>query len=237
MAGAGWHDFVPGEVLTAANVQDYLQDQTVMKFASAAARAAALPSPSQGMMSFLNDTGSLETYYAAYNVSTNPGGKAAGAGWYMNGLNVASTVKTDTFSVSVAAGAISADITGLTVSLTPKTTTNKVLVSGSIVLGGTTLIGIILYRNGSAINTYTGDAVGSRRRVASAQPVTSANNSTINFQFLDSPASTSAQTYSVRLVHAAVGAQTIYVNRDSSDSDVVQTFRSASTITVLEVSA
>lgn len=81
MAGAGWHDFVPGEVLTAANVQDYLQDQTVMKFASAAARAAALPAPSQGMVSFLNDTGAVETYYAAWNASTNPGGKTP-AGWY-----------------------------------------------------------------------------------------------------------------------------------------------------------
>lgn len=87
MAGAGWHDFVPGEVLTAANVQDYLQDQTVMKFASAAARAAALPSPSQGMMSFLNDTGVVETYYAAWNATTNPGGKTAGAGWYVTDRN------------------------------------------------------------------------------------------------------------------------------------------------------
>lgn len=87
MAGAGWHDFVPGEVLTAANVQDYLQDQTVMKFASAAARAAALPSPSQGMMSFLNDTGVVETYYAAWNATTNPGGKTAGAGWYATDRN------------------------------------------------------------------------------------------------------------------------------------------------------
>lgn len=87
MAGAGWHDFVPGEVLTAANVQDYLQDQAVMKFASAAARAAALPSPSQGMMSFLNDTGVVETYYAAWNATTNPGGKTAGAGWYATDRN------------------------------------------------------------------------------------------------------------------------------------------------------
>lgn len=87
MAGAGWHDFVPGEVLTAANVQDYLQDQAVMKFASAAARAAALPSPSQGMMSFLNDTGVVETYYAAWNATTNPGGKVAGAGWYATDRN------------------------------------------------------------------------------------------------------------------------------------------------------
>lgn len=81
MAGAGWHDFIPGEVLTAANVQDYLQDQAVMKFASAAARTSALPAPSQGMMSFLNDTGAVETYYAAWNASTNPGGKTP-AGWY-----------------------------------------------------------------------------------------------------------------------------------------------------------
>ena len=87
MAGAGWHDFVPGEVLTAANVQDYLQDQAVMKFASAAARAAALPSPSQGMMSFLNDTGVVETYYSAWNATTNPGGKTAGAGWYATDRN------------------------------------------------------------------------------------------------------------------------------------------------------
>lgn len=86
MAGAGWHDFVPGEVLTAANVQDYLQDQTVMKFASAAARTAALPAPSQGMMSFLNDTGVVETYFAAYNASTNPGGKPT-AGWYATDRN------------------------------------------------------------------------------------------------------------------------------------------------------
>lgn len=81
MAGAGWHDFIPGEVLTAANVQDYLQDQAVMKFTSAAARTSALPAPSQGMMSFLNDTGAVETYYAAWNATTNPGGKTP-AGWY-----------------------------------------------------------------------------------------------------------------------------------------------------------
>lgn len=62
MAGAGWRDFVPGEVLTAANVQDYLQDQAVMVFASAAARTSAIASPTDGMVSYLKDTDTIERY-------------------------------------------------------------------------------------------------------------------------------------------------------------------------------
>lgn len=38
----GFHDFAAAEVLTAANVDDYLLRQTVMRFASAAARDSAL---------------------------------------------------------------------------------------------------------------------------------------------------------------------------------------------------
>lgn len=62
MAGAGWRDFVPGEVLTAANVQDYLQDQAVMSFASAAARTSAIASPTDGMVSYLKDSDMVEIY-------------------------------------------------------------------------------------------------------------------------------------------------------------------------------
>ena len=39
---AGFREFVTGEVLTAANVDDFLAKQAVMKFADAAARDAAL---------------------------------------------------------------------------------------------------------------------------------------------------------------------------------------------------
>lgn len=62
MAGAGWRDFVAGEVLTAANVQDYLQDQAVMTFASSTARGSAIASPSEGMTTYLADSNVLETY-------------------------------------------------------------------------------------------------------------------------------------------------------------------------------
>ena len=70
MAGAGWRDFVAGEVLTAANVQDYLQDQAVMTFASSAARGSAIASPTEGMVSYLKDTDRLEVYTTAWTSYT-----------------------------------------------------------------------------------------------------------------------------------------------------------------------
>lgn len=81
MAGLGFKTFNAGDVLTAAQVQGYLQDQSVMKFASATARTSALASPTQGMVSFLSDSNSFWQYYEVYNSATNPGG-ASVAGWY-----------------------------------------------------------------------------------------------------------------------------------------------------------
>ena len=67
MAGAGKKTFVAGEVLTAAQVNDYLMDQAVMRFANEAARTAAFggagePTLAEGMMSFLDDTNSVQVY-------------------------------------------------------------------------------------------------------------------------------------------------------------------------------
>jgi len=81
MAGLGFRTFTAGAVLTAAQVQGYLQEQAIMKFATTAARTSALASPSQGMMSFISSSNSYWQYYELYNASTNPGG-AATAGWY-----------------------------------------------------------------------------------------------------------------------------------------------------------
>jgi hypothetical protein len=46
--------FTPGEILTAANMNT-LSDSTVMQFASAAARGSAIPSPVEGMVTYLED--------------------------------------------------------------------------------------------------------------------------------------------------------------------------------------
>jgi hypothetical protein len=63
--GLGRRTFAPGEVLTASNVMNYLQDQAVMNFAGTAARGSAIGTAlSEGMVSYLNDTDSLEVYRA-----------------------------------------------------------------------------------------------------------------------------------------------------------------------------
>ena len=67
MAGAGAKLFTSGAVLTAAQVNTYLMDQAVMRFANEAARTAAFggagePVLASGMMSYLIDVASVEVY-------------------------------------------------------------------------------------------------------------------------------------------------------------------------------
>jgi hypothetical protein len=63
MAGAGYRNFQTGEVLTATNVNTYLNEQTVMVFANAAARTTALSGVlAEGMVTYLKDTNQIEVY-------------------------------------------------------------------------------------------------------------------------------------------------------------------------------
>jgi hypothetical protein len=71
MAGAGFRTFVDGDVLTAAQVNTFLMQQAVMVFADAAARTTALPTPSEGMVTYLEDTDSLEVFTGASFVLVN----------------------------------------------------------------------------------------------------------------------------------------------------------------------
>ena len=57
MAGAGYKLFTTGQVLTAAEVNTYLQEQTVMVFNDAASRTTALSGVlAEGMVSYLKST-------------------------------------------------------------------------------------------------------------------------------------------------------------------------------------
>jgi hypothetical protein len=58
----GWFDFINGQTLPASRVQEFLMDQSVMKFADSGSRAAALPFPTDGMVSYLTDIDRLFVY-------------------------------------------------------------------------------------------------------------------------------------------------------------------------------
>lgn len=69
MAGLGKKSFTAGEVLTASDVNGYLMDQMVMVFGGTAARASAIPSPSEGMLTYRTDGKVVEVYNGTAFVS------------------------------------------------------------------------------------------------------------------------------------------------------------------------
>jgi hypothetical protein len=70
MAGAGIKLFVSGDVLTAAQVNTFLQDQVIARFATTAARDAAYggvgePVLAEGMFAYIDADNSLYFYDGA----------------------------------------------------------------------------------------------------------------------------------------------------------------------------
>lgn len=95
MAGAGYKLFQTGDVLTAAQVNTYLNEQTVMVFASAAARTSALSGVlAEGMVSYLQDTNAVEVYDGSAWVSIGASGDitAVNAGTGLSGGGTSGSV-------------------------------------------------------------------------------------------------------------------------------------------------
>jgi hypothetical protein len=123
MAGAGYRLFNTGDVLTAAQVNTYLQQQVIMVFADSSARTTALSGVlAEGMFSYLTGTNAFQYYDgAAWADVSNPGditGVTAGTGLSGGGTSGAVTLAIDT--------ATTADLT------TAQTLTNKTLTSPTI---------------------------------------------------------------------------------------------------------
>ena len=160
-------------------------------------------------------------------------------------LQVVSNTKTDTFSVSLAAGNV-ADITGLSATITPTSATSKILAIVNVTAGSTRSNGkgnatFVLKRDATQIGI--GDASSNRFRASATQLSWNlsdgSSRANVAWNYLDSPATTSATTYQVEIANAfnAGTTETLYVNRSETDTDYFGLPRSVSTITLLEVSA
>jgi hypothetical protein len=157
-------------------------------------------------------------------------------------VQVLQKTKTDVYSASLSSGQQSS-ITGLFQSITPKSTSNKILVTvsfmGGISLSGgssDTALGIILKRGSTEIGI--GDVAGSRQLISGTSSTMATFNGgyvTGSFMFLDSPASTSSALYSVDICHNSSLTQTVYLNRTDADTDAITRYRGSSSITVMEI--
>lgn len=145
-------------------------------------------------------------------------------------LQVVSVTLSTTFSTS----STTLVNTPITANITPSSTSSKILVLGNMSLSVATdgYSGYGIDRAASPIGL--GSAAGSRVAVhggTSRMDADGVHTSPVNY--LDSPASVAALTYTLTL--EARSGRTIYLNRTANDADAQYTVRPVSTITLMEI--
>ena len=151
-------------------------------------------------------------------------------------LQVQSTTRTDTFSESVATGAISAD--AITVNITPSNASNKIFLIAhlSIGLSNDNEVNWAFYKGGSVLSGAVANADGNRRQRTSGGDVRwTGTHNTTGGQYLDTAGGTSQITYSCRLGTGNNAAVTVYLNRSHTNDNYIYDFKTISTLTAMEV--
>jgi len=149
-------------------------------------------------------------------------------------LQVKQTLRTNTFSESVAEAGESSRI--LDVSITPSSSSNKILVIVTAHMALNTTHGRCFSIKRGSTSICIGDAASNRnRRTGSGSASNSSSSSPVTMMFLDDPQTTSALTYGITLSHNENGTLTTFLNRTDNDNDQTNISRFASTCTVMEI--
>ena len=217
--------FTAGEVLTAANM-NLSAGTGVPVFANTTTRDAAFGGAgekvlAEGQLCYLSDSNIVQYYTGAAWATVGP--TSSGVVQVKSTTVTAATFSTTSTSLT--------DITGLSVSITPTSASNKILVMANV-SGGLSSSGepfrFTLARGGTSIAVSTGGGGGINVGTNIGEGRTSDYAYSFAMSFLDSPATTAATIYNVRTV---VGAFTFYLNRRGA----TDTYNGVSTITVMEV--
>ena len=152
-------------------------------------------------------------------------------------LQVKQTVKTDQFTSTAYTYT---DITGMSVSITPASASNKILINFELQVGGAanTYASFRLLRDSTHIGVST--VTNTNWRVGTLGSLSHENSYQLEntgLTFLDSPNTTSAITY--KLQQSAYSNRTISINYPTStgNSSGSYTATGISTITVMEIAA
>ena len=158
----------------------------------------------------------------------------------IGGGKIGQVVQTHFTTQSQMSSSSFAAISGCTVDITPSATSSKVFVMISLCSGvnGASYGFFKLYRD----STVIGSGSDSSNRIGCNFSIsqndgdnTSDGVKQVNYQYLDSPSSTSALTYTVQA--STFNNSTITYNKTPDNSDNGRTAQGSSTITVLEVLA
>ena len=221
--------FTAGEILTAADVNTNLMDQAVMVFDDSAARGSAIPSPSEGMVTYLKDTDAVEKYTTDWE-PVDTGGLIAVKNALFTGIQDA----------SVATGANVA-VTNLSITHTLANSSNKLIISayfGAAANSSTrNQVGIAVADDGTLIGI--GDASGSRARVGAGGRTTPTSMNELvtmpSVTFVYQPGDTASHTYTVRAINVNTSTRTLYINRSVIDANDAFNPRASSALVIQEV--
>jgi hypothetical protein len=155
-------------------------------------------------------------------------------------IQVVSVTKTDTQSfLSVGRNSFQ-NITGLSLNITPSSTSSKILIIGHVnaVMNNTGSI-IRIARNATVVGNA--DSAGLRTlghsTINFGSPSSPLAGSSMPLCFLDAPNSTSALTYQIQVGQFNTTSGTIYVNRQEDNTNSAARFRAVSVLTVMEIAA
>lgn len=195
-------------------------------------------STTSGVVVTSDTSGSLALQANGSNIATvSSAGIVMPTGTYIYApgsvVQVVSTTVTAYTALSVST--TKADFSGLSVTITPKFATSKIWVQINITFDSPaiqTFSGFVL-RDA----TILGQGTGSNSTVGGSFGIATANDPnyrlwTTGFNYLDSPATTSATTYKVQIANN-VNTQTIYFNGTGANGAANAT--GSSTITVMEI--
>lgn len=154
-------------------------------------------------------------------------------------LQAKQTVKSNVFSVTVN-NMDWENITGLDVSITPQSSSSKILIM--VTIGGWGIgssgqrFGLALKRNTTLIGLASASGNRTRASVATMgfEGGTDGIENGAAFNFLDSPSSTSSITYRT-CVNAEGNGREVFINRGHNSSNQDETFLTCSTITAFEI--
>tara|TARA_Y100000401_G_C8191407_1_gene158926 strand:- start:57 stop:593 length:537 start_codon:yes stop_codon:yes gene_type:complete len=150
-------------------------------------------------------------------------------------LQVQSTLKTDSFSSSTASSDV--DITGLSVNITPSSTSSKILVMAHVTVNSNGTSGVhIRIKRGSTV--VGGGSSGSRTPFGFVTDAGQADGNraitTGGYNFIDEPSSTSQLTYKVTYEQYN-GSNTVKVNTNLNENGASYDDIFTSGITVMEI--
>ena len=154
-------------------------------------------------------------------------------------IQVKQSVLTSAAYQNIDAGA-NYDWSNLTCTITPTRSDSKIMITSMLSLVGESghPFALKIKRNGSYVSGARGDSSGSMELVTTGIP-TQSNDYTLGnvfVQYLDSPASTSAQTYMYTINHGSNAQRAIYINKTDQDTNSYQFSRGISTMTLMEIS-